>query len=522
MIDNPAFRSIAEKGKKKNNILRTEALEDFWTCLVSREASLLARKEVLTGKAKFGITGDGKEVPQVAMARAFKKGDWRSGYYRDQTFMFALGLCTVEQFFAQLYADPINDPFSGGRQMNNHFATRLFDEKNGDWLAHKDLYNVSSDISSTGGQMARGLGLALASKKYRESKVLGKGKLSNKGNEVSWVTIGDASTSEGVFWETVNAASVQKVPLAICVWDDGYGISVPKEYQTTKGNISEVLEGFRKNEKGEGMYIFNMKGGDYLGLRNMFKEGAEKIRKTHSPALFHVDELTQPQGHSTSGSHERYKSKTRLDWESDNDCIKRMREWMIDEGFISEDDAEILVQNAKEFAKNAKKAAWDLFANPTLEKRQVLSEIYTRLKSEVANSEEVDAIHKKMNRLFSPTIGELLANARKMIFATIGADSQARKEVIDWIEKTDAIGDQRYHTHLYSSSPKSALKVPVVSPVYTDNSPKRIKGSQVCKTNMELKEFLILEFGNGRLWDKPLGCQCEDYDPLQKFNIWII
>lgn len=471
MIDNPILKSIASKGKRKNDTFRSEALEDFYTCLVSRETSILARKEVLTGKAKFGITGDGKEVPQVAMARAFKKGDWRSGYYRDQTFMFALGLCTIEDFFAQLYADSENDPFSGGRQMNNHFATALFDEK-GDWLEHKKLYNVSSDVSCTAGQMGRSLGLALSSKKYRELKDIKSNKFSNKGNEISWVTIGDASTSEGVFWETVNAAGVQNVPLAICVWDDGYGISVPKEYQTTKGNISEVLEGFRVNEKGVGLYIYNRKGWDYEGLRNMFREGADIMRKTHNPALFHIDDLTQPQGHSTSGSHERYKTKKRLEWERDHDCIKKMREWLIDANFLSAEDADKLEENAKLYVKECRNNAWKIFTDPILSVRQKISEIYTRLQTEVSNPDEVYSLHKKMNNLFSPTITEMLANTRKMLFATIGAESKAREEIVNWIEETEALGDERYHTNLYSDSPKSALKIPVVPKVVTEKSPK--------------------------------------------------
>ncbi|MEM6963969.1 MAG: thiamine pyrophosphate-dependent enzyme, partial [Bacteroidota bacterium] len=415
--------------------------------------------------------GDGKEVPQVALARAFKKGDWRSGYYRDQTFMFALGLSTIEDFFAQLYADPENDPFSGGRQMNSHYASPFFDKK-GDWLEQKNMYNISADISSTGGQMGRALGLALASKKYKESKEIKRNKFSNRGNEISWVTIGDASTSEGVFWETVNAAGVQNVPLAICIWDDGYGISVPKEYQTTKGSISEVLEGFRINEAGVGYHIYKVKGWDYVGLRKTFEEGATLMRKGNNPALYHVDELTQPQGHSTSGSHERYKSKKRLEWERDNDCIKRMQEWMISEGFLTEEEAELLRDNAKKAVKEARNQAWNTFTSPIKEQRQIVSDIYTQLQAAVDNPDEVYALHKKLNNLFSPTIAEILANARKMLFATIGNDSKERAELAHWIDQTLALGDERYHTHLYSHSPKSALKVPVVPAVYTDKSPK--------------------------------------------------
>ncbi len=471
MIENPILKKIASKGKNKNTF-RSEALEDFWTCLVSREASLLARKEVLTGKAKFGITGDGKEVPQVAMARAFKKGDWRSGYYRDQTFMFALGLSTVEAFFAQLYADHDNDPFSGGRQMNNHFATPLIDEK-GDWLEHKKSYNVSSDISSTGGQMARALGLALASKKYRESKVLKKtSKFSAKGNEVSWVTIGDASTSEGVFWETLNAAGVQKVPLAVCIWDDGYGISVPKEYQTTKGDITSITEGFRLNEKGEGFNMYKLQGWDYEGLREVFADGGDNLRKTHSPAIFHIEGLTQPQGHSTSGSHERYKSKARLEWEREHDCIKKMQEWLIAKKFISVKDVEILIEDAKKYVREARNNAWKIFTDPIKSEIKKISDIYIQLETEVNSKDEVRVLHKSLTNLFSPMISEVLANVRKMLFATIGEDTPSRNTLIDWVESTEALGDKRYHTYLYSSSPKSALSVPVIPANYTAKSPK--------------------------------------------------
>jgi len=269
-------------------------------------------------------------VPQIAMAKAFRKGDFRAGYYRDQTFMFALGEVTIGQYFAQLYAnpDPKEDPHSAGRQMNAHFATPFIDD-NGEWLNLMERFNSSADGSSTGHQMPRALGMALASKLFRQSRDLKEPRFSNNGNEVVFCTIGDASTSEGIFWEALNAAGVMKVPLAISVWDDGYGISVPSKYQTTKGNISEVLEGFRLNENGEGIDIYEVHGWDYPALCETYEKGIQKARETHIPAVFHIKELTQPQGHSTSGSHERYKSKERLEWERENDCIRKMREWMI-------------------------------------------------------------------------------------------------------------------------------------------------------------------------------------------------
>ncbi len=303
---------------------REAVMKDFrWVC-ISRETSLLGRKEVLTGKAKFGIFGDGKEVAQTAMAKFFQPGDFRSGYYRDQTFMFAAELATVEQFFAQLYADPdiLNDPFSAGRQMNAHFATRFVDEE-GKWLDLVNRKNVSADIAPTGGQMPRGLGLAFASKSFRNIGSLKQfTELSDNGNEVCFVTIGDASTSEGHFWETINAAGVLQVPLAVFVWDDGYGISVPKKFQTTKASISEALSGMQKTDDSNGLNIYKVKGWDYAGMCEVFEEGIRLARESHIPCLFHVEEITQPQGHSTSGSHERYKGQDRLEWEKEWDCLK--------------------------------------------------------------------------------------------------------------------------------------------------------------------------------------------------------
>ena len=313
---------------------RNEVLKDFRVASESRQTSLLGRKEVLTGKAKFGIFGDGKEIAQVAMAKFFKPGDFRAGYYRDQTFMFAAGLATVEQFFAQLYADSnvAHDPFSAGRQMNAHFATKTVNE-NGDWLNLTQLKNVSSDIAPTAGQMPRALGLAFASKFFRNVVQLKDEKeLSDNGNEICFCTIGDASTSEGHFWETINAAGVLQVPLAVFVWDDGYGISVPKKYQTTKGSVSEVLKGFQKKDGTNGIEIYKLKGWDYAGMCEILEPAIQKIRDTHTPALFHVEEITQPQGHSTSGSHERYKTPERLSWEKEWDGVKQMREWIIEIG----------------------------------------------------------------------------------------------------------------------------------------------------------------------------------------------
>lgn len=480
MIDNPVstkdIKASSEQGEE--NVYVKEVLNDFWTCCVSREASLLGRKEVLTGKAKFGILGDGKEVPQVAMARAFKNGDWRSGYYRDQTFMFALGLSTVEDFFAQLYADSENDPFSGGRQMNSHFASAIIDE-HGNWANHRAQYNISSDISSTGGQMARALGLALASKKYRENEALRDSTtFSENGNEVCFCTIGDASTSEGVFWETMNAAGVMKVPLAVSVWDDGYGISVPKEYQTTKGSISELMEGFRLNDDGVGIDIYQLKGWDYPSLCDAYEKGIEKVRKTHIPALFHIDELTQPQGHSTSGSHERYKDKERLDWEKEKDCIKMMRQWIIDSEIATEEIVDEIAAEAKNYVKEAKQRAWNNYIGPINKELEAIKSIYDRILKSTTNKEAVEAVYDKLNKKINPLFAEVLQNARRMLFFTGQEKLEPVEELRTWINTAKETGEKRYHTHLYSDSPHSALKVPVIPPEYSEES-KLVNGYQI-------------------------------------------
>ena len=350
-----------DEGKLSFDRFREEVLNDYRTACISREVSLLGRKEVLTGKAKFGIFGDGKEVAQVAMAKFFKTGDYRSGYYRDQTFAFASGFATVQQFFAQLFADPTegNDPFSGGRQMVSHFATKFVDE-NGNWLDLANRKNVSSDIAPTAGQMVRGLGLAFASKCFREIPVLHQfEELSHNGNEICFCTIGDASTSEGHFWETINAAGVIQVPLAVFVYDNGYGISVPKSHQTTKDSISVALKGLQKKENTNGINIYRVKAWDYAGMCEVFEEGLQKIRDTHVPAVFHIEEVTQPQGHSTSGSHERYKSPERLEWEREWDCIKKMREWITANNIATEAELDALQEDGKEFVRTEKNKAWE-------------------------------------------------------------------------------------------------------------------------------------------------------------------
>jgi 2-oxoisovalerate dehydrogenase E1 component len=351
--------SIHQQGLSAQQIL----LNDYQLAWISREASLLGRKEVLTGKAKFGIFGDGKELAQIAMARAFKKGDWRSGYYRDQTFMMAIGALTVRQYFAALYAhtDVDQEPSSGGRQMGGHYATRTIDA-NGDWKNLMEEYNSSSDISPTGGQMPRLLGLAQASKIFKHVKELHDWvKFSDHGNEVAFGTIGDSSTSEGLFWETMNAATVLKVPLCMSVWDNGWGISVPKKHQTTKESISDALSGFDLDDKGNGMKIFRVKGWNYPELVMTYAKAAKFCREHQQPVLVHVDELTQPQGHSTSGSHERYKSKELLEWYKEWDCLEQMTKFIVAQGIAKHEELEKIQVEAKNWVREEQKAAWSAF-----------------------------------------------------------------------------------------------------------------------------------------------------------------
>ena len=493
MIDYSFLKPYKLKGRSQEAKFHSEVLHDYWVCQVSRETSLISRKEVLTGKAKFGITGDGKEVPQVAMAKAFKKGDWRSGYYRDQTFMMALGLCSVEQFLAQLYADPQNDPFSGGRQMNAHFATPTID-KDGKWIDHTKQYNVSSDISSTAGQMSRGLGLALASKKFKTIKGIGgsKSDFSRNGKEVSFVTIGDASTSEGVFWESINAATVMELPMLVSVWDDGYGISVPIKLQTSKGSISEALAGFKQKKEGaDGMYIYKVKGWDYPKLIEVYEECAERVRNNHRPALVHVSELTQPQGHSTSGSHERYKSKERLAWEKNNDCIKKFGEWITKSGILTKKQLEEIDNGAKEYVQECKKRAWNSFIQPVLNLR-------TELKTILSTLEQSDYIKEILLELShpNPVKAEILQSA---IRAKIELESSsldipdALIKLIEGIKKDGKV----YHKYLYSESDKSALNIPVVHPEYSDKSAV-LTGYNVLNTFFDAtlkKDKRVMAFG---------------------------
>jgi pyruvate/2-oxoglutarate/acetoin dehydrogenase E1 component/TPP-dependent pyruvate/acetoin dehydrogenase alpha subunit len=450
---------------------RSEVLQDYrWIC-ISRETSLLGRKEVLTGKAKFGIFGDGKEVAQVAMAKFFQPGDFRSGYYRDQTFMFASELASVEQFFAQLYANPdVNqDPFSAGRQMNAHFATRFVDE-NGEWMDLTELKNISSDVAPTAGQMVRGLGLAFASRFFRSMPSHEQFQnLTREGNEVCFCTIGDASTSEGHFWETINAAGVLQVPLVVFVWDDGYGISVPKKYQTTKGSISDVLSGFQKEDGSNGFNIYKVKGWDYAGLCEAFEEGVRLARETHTPTLFHVEELTQPQGHSTSGSHERYKSPERLEWEREWDGHKKMREWIIANALATSEELEVIEKESKEHVKNSRNKAWERYLEPIHQQvtravdlvRDAAGKMPAHAESLLQLAQELSAIREPLRRDVMRVLNAALVQV---------GTSDAAFWLRDYSNELLSENKKLYNTYLYNEGPKSAMKVPAVAATFSDDA----------------------------------------------------
>lgn len=471
-MENATPLTMPDKTRVSFDSFRDEVLTDYRVACISRHASLMARKEVLTGKAKFGIFGDGKEVAQVAMAKFFRPGDFRSGYYRDQTFMFAAGLSTAEQFFAQVYADPSleREPFSAGRQMNSHYATRNVDGQ-GEWLDLVNQKNTASDMAPTAAQMPRSVGLALASKLFRTTPLLQQfTQLSDHGNEVCFCTIGDASTSEGHFWESVNAAGVMQIPLAIFVWDDGYGISVPKEYQTTKGSISAALSGMQKEEGTNGIHIYKVKGWDYAGMCETFEEGIRLARETHTPVLFHVDEITQPQGHSTSGSHERYKTPDRLAWEREWDCIKKMKEWIIENSLATEDELDEVEEDAKRQVRESRDNAWEQFLVPI---RQQVSRAVDLLNT-MANSlpQQATALQKLAGNL-TANKEPLRRDVMKALHTALAltGNNDAAFWARDYYNDLQKENKQLYNTFLYNEGPKSALKVDEVKVTYAPDAP---------------------------------------------------
>ena len=470
---------------------KKEVFADFRLANVSRQCSLFGRKDVLTGRGKFGIFGDGKEVAQIALAKNFKNGDWRSGYYRDQTWMMAVGLFSPQEFFYQLYGETNVElsPSNGGRSFNNHFGSRSIDEK-GNWKDLTKQPNTSADISPTAGQMPRLLGLAWASKLFRNNPDLHQyTTLSDRGNEVAFGSIGDSSTSEGHFWETFNAAGVMQVPMAISVWDDGYGISVPAKYQTTKQDISHLLKGFEKDEKGDGYYIYKAAGWDYPALVKMYKEGVEKCRTEHVPVLFHVNEVSQPQGHSTSGSHERYKSPERLQFEKDFDPIKKMREWMIESGVATAQECEAIEKEAMEEVKAARKEAWNTFKKPIEEERKNLISIIENRSCNCKREgiDKVGMVADELKKVISPIRKDNFSAAKK-ILRHVCLDCNIRKKLQGdlslWLERNYDDNRERYNSKLYVEDETSALLVKGVAPVYNENT-KEVAGREVLRDNFD-------------------------------------
>jgi len=478
----------APEGTLSYNEFKEIVLNDYRIANESRQVSLLGRKEVLTGKAKFGIFGDGKEIAQLAMAKVFRKGDFRSGYYRDQTFMMASGLLTIQEFFAQLYAHPdVNaDPSSAGRLMNGHFSTRLLDEF-GDWKDLTASKNSSSDISPTAGQMPRLLGLALASKLYRQNNELHSDKFrrfSITGNEVAFGTIGDASTSEGLFFETINAAGVMQVPMAVSVWDDGYGISVPAKYQTTKQNISEVLKGFERTEDQDGFLIFTANGWDYPALVEMYEKGIEACRSRHIPVLFHIKQLTQPQGHSTSGSHERYKSKERLRWEEEYDCIKKMREWMLLTAVATADELDAIESASKKAAADGKNKAWQAFRNDVSEEVKAAITVLQKCAEASANRVFIEPVINKLAELADAERQHIATAIKETLRYSRGESNSAKTALLNWFAAWDDVNAERFDSNLYSESAWSAMKVKEV-PAEFNNEATQVDGREVLLANFD-------------------------------------
>jgi pyruvate/2-oxoglutarate/acetoin dehydrogenase E1 component/TPP-dependent pyruvate/acetoin dehydrogenase alpha subunit len=519
------IEKVTENQKKLSfQEFKNEVLTDYRTAFISRECSLMGRREVLTGKAKFGIFGGGKEIPQLAMAKAFKPGDWRSGYYRDQTFMMAIGKYDPKHFFSSLYAHPDIevDPFSAGRQMNGHFATHSIN-KDGSWKVLSKQYNVSSDISPTAGQMPRLVGLAEASKKFKRIEGLDPDhKLSNKGNEVAWGTIGNASTSEGPFFEAVNAAGVLKIPMVISIWDDDYGISVHSKYQTTKESISEILSGFQRKEGGAGYEIFVVEGWDYTRLVDVYSKAGKIAREEHVPVLIHVTGLTQPQGHSTSGSHERYKSEERLTWEKEHDCILKMRDWILQfeledqDGRIlrfidSEEDLIAIEKEAKREVREAKREAWDDFLRPMLRERKALVQLLEQAARKSQNSIFIDKLKRELAEIDEPIRKNILTVARRSLIYLKDEEFEEKEILQNWIKDYQAVQQPKYNDHLYSELDNKATNIEEIEPEYDDEA-EEVDARIVLRDNFDAllsrhKEILIFGEDSGKIGDVNQGLE---------------
>jgi 2-oxoisovalerate dehydrogenase E1 component len=509
---NPGTLSAIKEARTKFSQARVkEILADYRLAVESREASIIGRKEVFMGKAKFGIFGDGKELAQIAMAKVFKKGDFRSGYYRDQTFMFAINELSVQQYFAQLYAhtDVEADPASAGRLMNGHYATRMLDEhgKLKNLTEHK---NSSADISPTAGQMPRLLGLAYASKLFRHNPGLKDlTNLSINGNEIAFGTIGNASTSEGMFFEAINAAGVLQIPMLMSVWDDGYGISVPQEYHTTKSSISKALAGLQRTPGEKGFEIIIAKGWDYIGLIEAYQKAERVCREEHVPVLLHVIEVTQPQGHSTSGSHERYKSKERLAWEAEYDCIRKMREWIIEEVLILPEEINAIEKEARQSAKQARDRAWKAFTEDIKKDQQYIAKVLAKAQSESAHGTTIEEIRLDLVKAINPTRLDTMKAAKKALRVLREEDLESRSALITWIKNSEVDNYNRYSSHLYSESDESALKVERIEPVYSEPA-SVIDGReilQMCFDAALTRDPKVLAFGEdvGKIGDVNQG-----------------
>lgn len=464
---------------------KAQILHDYEIAILSRACSVLGRKEVLTGKAKFGIFGDGKELPQLAMARAFNDGDFRSGYYRDQTFMMALGLLKPKDFFHGLYAstDLEKEPMSGGRQMGGHFLTYSLNP-DGTWKDLTKQKNSSADISCTAGQMPRLLGLAQASKVFRQEKGMDSAKFSNEGNEVAWGTIGNASTSEGMFWETINAGGVLQVPMVVSIWDDEYGISVPAKYHTTKEDISKILVGFQRDEEHKGYELLKVKGWDYTALMHAYENASDIARQEHVPVIIHVTELTQPQGHSTSGSHERYKNDKRLEWERDNDCNKRFKEWILDSNIATSAELDDLEKKVKRSVREAKTAAWTEFLAENKAQKKQLVQLIHNAAGQSPNKNFLTKIKNDLLAVEEPILKDLAVSARKSMRYLLGETTAERKALSDWIHNFLHKTQPEFSSYLYNPNENRATNIPAIAPTYDANSEK-VDGRVILRDNFD-------------------------------------
>ena len=511
---NSTSNSVSSTNKQAAlpNWNKEEVLFDYRIGIRSRQASLLGRREVLSGKAKFGIFGDGKEVAQLAMARSFAKGDFRSGYYRDQTFMFALGISDVQKFYAQLYAhtDVDAEPSSAGRSMNGHFGTRFLHE-DGTWKEQSAMYNSSADVSPTGSQMPRLVGLAYASRLYRHVEVLqSQSQFSTNGNEIAWGTIGNASSAEGMFWESVNAIGVLKSPAIISIWDDGYGISVPNDIQLTKGNIGEILRGFEEKDERGGYIMRVVKGWDYPTLVQTYAEVADQVRKEHKPAIIHVIEVTQPQGHSTSGSHERYKSKERLQWEQDFDCLTRMKQWIIDQNLATAEELDSIEKEEIEHVRLAKQTAWDAYMNPIKEEIQSALGLLTHFAQQQQYSQSLLPIVQDLQNIREPFRRDIFAAISKALIILRNDSTQEKQQLLAWKNAEYAKNKERYGSHLYSHSQQAISRQTFTAPQYSENSPS-VNGSEIINACFDamlasMPQTLIFGEDVGQLGDVNQGC----------------